>query len=153
MPARWSTDRIRQDRSAAMSRAVRPPLVVALCPHGKPSGARNKLSNGEFDEIELGVIWLSSAAGVFDITAGKKIIRAAPVGTETCATCADAASGRQRLGPVSGPVAGRSWPRRTCDDLRLVGLKLVFLIVTRAVSLRYPRDEGSDGYDGATRNS
>src|ERR1017187_5053713 len=32
-------------------------------------------------------------------------------------------------------VAGRSWPRRTCDDLRLVGLKLVFLIVTRAVSL------------------
>ena len=31
--------------------------------------------------------------------------------------------------------AGRSWPRRTCDDLRLVGLKLVFLIVTRAASL------------------
>jgi hypothetical protein len=28
-----------------------------------------------------------------------------------------------------------SWPRRTCDDLQLVGLKLVFLIVTRAVSL------------------
>ena len=32
-------------------------------------------------------------------------------------------------------VAGRSWPRRTCDDRRLVGLRLVFLIVTRAVSL------------------
>src|ERR1017187_3826402 len=32
-------------------------------------------------------------------------------------------------------VAGRSWPRGTCDDLRLVGLNLVFLIVTRAVSL------------------
>src|ERR1035441_6231530 len=32
-------------------------------------------------------------------------------------------------------VAGMSWPRRTCDDLQLVGLKLVFLIVTRAVSL------------------
>src|ERR1035437_3351607 len=28
-----------------------------------------------------------------------------------------------------------SWPRRTCDDLQLVGLKLIFLIVTRAVSL------------------
>jgi hypothetical protein len=31
--------------------------------------------------------------------------------------------------------AGRSWPCRTCDDRRLVGLKLVFLIVTRAASL------------------
>src|ERR1035441_499259 len=32
-------------------------------------------------------------------------------------------------------VAGMSWPRGTCDGLQLVGLKLVFLIVTRAVSL------------------
>src|SRR5256885_16411647 len=32
-------------------------------------------------------------------------------------------------------VAARSWPRRTCDDLRLVSLKLIFLIVTRAVSM------------------
>jgi putative transposase len=32
-------------------------------------------------------------------------------------------------------VAARSWPRRTCDDLRLVSLKLIFLIVTRAVSV------------------
>src|ERR1035441_5058803 len=51
--------------------------------------------------------------------------------------CADASSGRRRLGPVSGtwladPGLGS---RRTCDDLRLAGLKLVFLIVTRAVSL------------------
>jgi len=30
---------------------------------------------------------------------------------------------------------GRSWPARTCDDLRLVGLKLIFLIVSRAASL------------------
>ena len=30
---------------------------------------------------------------------------------------------------------GRSAPGRACDDLRLVGLKLIFLIVTRAVSL------------------
>jgi hypothetical protein len=32
-------------------------------------------------------------------------------------------------------VAGRSWPRQTCDDLGFVGLKLAFLVVTRAVSL------------------
>src|SRR5437899_5071964 len=30
---------------------------------------------------------------------------------------------------------GRFSGRRPCDDLRLVGLKLIFLIVTRAVSL------------------
>ncbi len=30
---------------------------------------------------------------------------------------------------------GRSWPDRRWDDLRLVGLKLIFLIVSRAVSL------------------
>jgi putative transposase len=37
-----------------------------------------------------------------------------------------------------GDRSGGSWPvfsRRPCDDLRLVGLKLIFLIVTRAVSL------------------
>jgi hypothetical protein len=32
-------------------------------------------------------------------------------------------------------VAAGSWPRREYDDLRLVGLKLVFLVVTRAVSM------------------
>jgi putative transposase len=32
-------------------------------------------------------------------------------------------------------MAGRSWPARAWDDLRLAGLKLIFLIVTRAVSL------------------
>src|SRR5258708_11053016 len=32
-------------------------------------------------------------------------------------------------------MAGRPWPRRACDDRRLVGLRLIFLIVTRAVSL------------------
>src|SRR6266566_9713484 len=30
---------------------------------------------------------------------------------------------------------GRSWPGWRWDDLRLVGLKLIFLIVSRAVSL------------------
>ena len=32
-------------------------------------------------------------------------------------------------------VAGRSWPAGSCDDLRFVGLKLIFLIVSRTVSL------------------
>src|SRR5450432_2684370 len=32
-------------------------------------------------------------------------------------------------------MPGRSWPARAWDDLRLVGLKLIFLIVTRGVSL------------------
>jgi hypothetical protein len=54
---------------------------------------------------------------------------------KTCATCAYASSGRRRLGPVSGTWLADPGLRRTCDDLRLVGLKLVFLIVTRAVSL------------------
>ena len=31
--------------------------------------------------------------------------------------------------------ASRSWPLRTCDDLRLVGLKLIFLTVSGAMSL------------------
>ena len=32
-------------------------------------------------------------------------------------------------------VAAGYWPRRACDDLRFAGLKLVFLVVTRAVLL------------------
>ena len=32
-------------------------------------------------------------------------------------------------------MRGRSWPAGAWDDLRLVGVKLIFLIVTRAVSL------------------
>src|SRR5450759_4080646 len=32
-------------------------------------------------------------------------------------------------------MPGRSWPARAWDDLRLAGLKLIFLIVTRGVSL------------------
>jgi len=31
--------------------------------------------------------------------------------------------------------ASRSWPLRTCDDLRLAGLKLIFLTVSGAMSL------------------
>ena len=37
--------------------------------------------------------------------------------------------------PRSGVGAGRCWSVRRCDDLRLVGLKLIFLIVTRARSV------------------
>ena len=53
---------------------------------------------------------------------------------KTCATWADApqlAVGLvSRLAPGGGCRAGRG-----CDDLRLVGLKLIFLFVSRAVSL------------------
>jgi hypothetical protein len=34
-----------------------------------------------------------------------------------------------------GCLAGRSWFGLACDDLRIVGLKLIFLVVTRAVSV------------------
>jgi hypothetical protein len=52
----------------------------------------------------------------------------------TRASCADVLwtpSARSRV----RYLAGGSWPRRACDDRRLAGLKLVFLIVSRAVSL------------------
>ena len=56
-------------------------------------------------------------------------------GPKTCANWVDALYGRRRLGSPVRHVAAKSWPRRTCDDLRLVSLKLIFLIVTRAVSV------------------
>ena len=44
--------------------------------------------------------------------------------------------------PAFGRWAGRSSSARRCDDLRLVGLKLIFLVMTRAVSvLRLSRRE------------
>ena len=44
--------------------------------------------------------------------------------------------GRCSRSAVPRPApAGRSWPGRRWDDLRLVGLKLIFLIVSRAMSL------------------
>ncbi len=53
---------------------------------------------------------------------------------KTCPTWADApqnAFGSDRV----RRLVGRSGAGRACDDLRLVGMKLTFLIVTRAVSL------------------
>jgi hypothetical protein len=50
----------------------------------------------------------------------------------TCATWPDAPLAAR---PRVRHMPGRSWPARAWDDLRLVGLKLIFLIVTRAVSL------------------
>ncbi len=54
---------------------------------------------------------------------------------KTCVTWADDL--KIRVGSVHAfrRWAGRSWPVRRCDDLRLVGLKLTFLIVSRAMSL------------------
>ena len=53
---------------------------------------------------------------------------------KTCVTWADAlqiASARFAF----ECRAGRSWSVRRWDDLRLVGLKLIFLVVTRAMSV------------------
>ena len=47
---------------------------------------------------------------------------------KTCATWPDAPLTADRW--LLGPAPARAW-----DDLRLVGVKLIFLIVTRAVSL------------------
>jgi len=43
-------------------------------------------------------------------------------------------AGRRRLGHANG-ACWQVWFGLACDDLRLVGLKLIFLVVTRAVSL------------------
>jgi hypothetical protein len=51
-----------------------------------------------------------------------------------CATWADAL--RDAVGSVTRTVpGGQLWFGLACDDLRLVGLKLIFLVVTRAVSV------------------
>jgi hypothetical protein len=53
---------------------------------------------------------------------------------KTCSTRADAPP--NAIGAVPRPVPGEPvWPVRACDDLRFVGLKLIFLIASRAVSL------------------
>jgi hypothetical protein len=53
---------------------------------------------------------------------------------KTCATWADAL--RDAVGSVTRTVpGGQVWFGLACDDLRFVGLKLIFLVVTRAVSV------------------
>ena len=53
---------------------------------------------------------------------------------KTCATWADAL--RDAVGSVARTVpGGQVWFGLACDDLRFVGLKLIFLVVTRAVSV------------------
>ena len=54
---------------------------------------------------------------------------------KTCVTWVDAVQIAVGSTPRSGVGAGRRWSVRRCDDLRLVGLKLIFLVVTRAVSV------------------
>ncbi|MGI8447941.1 MAG: hypothetical protein ACR2MP_12335 [Streptosporangiaceae bacterium] len=53
---------------------------------------------------------------------------------KTCAARADAPP--NAIGAVPRPVPGEPvWPVRACDDPRFAGLKLIFLIVSGAVSL------------------
>ena len=59
-----------------------------------------------------------------------------PVRAENLCHLGRCTSSRRRLGAASGTWAGRRCrPGGGCDDSRLVGLKLIFLIVSRAVSL------------------
>jgi putative transposase len=54
---------------------------------------------------------------------------------KTRVTWADALRIAVGPAPRSGVGKGSSWSFRRWDDLRLVGLKLIFLVVTRAVSV------------------
>ena len=57
------------------------------------------------------------------------------MGAENLCHLGRCSADRGWLGLAFGRLAGRSWSVRRWDDLRLVGLKLIFLIVSRAVSL------------------
>jgi hypothetical protein len=60
--------------------------------------------------------------------------QAPPEGAESL--CHLGVCAKDGVGSVTALVArGRFAGRRSCDDFRLVGLKLIFLVVTRAVSL------------------
>src|SRR6266487_6239143 len=58
-----------------------------------------------------------------------------PVGAENLRHLGRCSEDHGRLSHAFRRWAGRSWSVRRCDDLRLVGLKLTFLIVSRAMSL------------------
>src|SRR5256885_16704169 len=61
----------------------------------------------------------------------------APTGQMLCGT--PSARSRERC------LAGRSWFGLARDDLRLVGLKLIFLVVTRAISVLGLSRRGAGG--------
>ena len=64
-----------------------------------------------------------------------KIMRvpAAPVGAENLRHLGQMLCGTPSARSRERCLAGRSWFGLACDDLRLVGWKLIFLVVTRAV--------------------
>lgn len=65
-----------------------------------------------------------------------------PVGAENLCHLGRCPSDRGRFGRAARRRPGRSWLGRRWDDLRLMGLKLVFLVVSRLMSLlRLPRRE------------
>jgi hypothetical protein len=62
------------------------------------------------------------------------MLRLGPVGAENLRHLGRCFAGRRRLGHTDG--AWRAvWFGLACDDVRLVGLKLIFLVVTRVVSV------------------
>ena len=72
------------------------------------------------------------AGGGGQVRAGED--ESSPVGAENLRHLGRCFTGRRRLGHANGAWRA-GLVRLACDDLRLVGLKLIFLVVTRAVSV------------------
>ena len=69
---------------------------------------------------------------VFDNAVTAETCACVPITSATWGRCTPP---RRRLGAAFGGGRGRFRPGRGCDDSRLVGLKLIFLIVSRTMSL------------------
>jgi hypothetical protein len=63
------------------------------------------------------------------------VLAAAPVGAENLCHLGRCHRDRGRFGQAARRRPGRSWLGRRWDDLGLMGLKLVFLVVSRVMSL------------------
>ena len=77
--------------------------------------------------------WLALLAGTLPIDRLGRIRLIVTCGRENLRHLGRCSADRGWLGPAFGCRAGRSWSVRRWDDLRPVGLKLIFLIVSRAV--------------------
>jgi hypothetical protein len=101
------------------------------------SGGRREppiLTAGRRQELSLGKAQTLGGAGPY---LARPVSRRAchPVGAENLCHLGRCPADGDRLSLAFDNRPGRSWPVRRWDDLRLVGLKPVFLIVSRAVSV------------------
>jgi hypothetical protein len=83
--------------------------------------------------------------------AGSPWILRWPVSAENLRHLGRCLAGRRRLGHANG-ACWQLWFGLACDDLRLVGLNLIFLVVTRAVSLLGLSRRGRSGRPATHRN-